>query len=220
MTEDDRPSLAESGEPYFSLHNEPKGRAPDGRPIDWHEWAEIVVPMTSGSLVGFTMFVRLELIDGAIKVTRITYEPKEPADLSAATNRALRQVCGGVDILEMAEGCLRNLADQGALHPFKTGLEWLDAFASTRKRAGRPGAPLVLWARVAQRRIMAEADAPPGRAIHYMRRTWPDEFGSTDQSVSAKVNKAMHKGMIEFTDVGPRLTEQAQRLLSQPGGES
>jgi hypothetical protein len=50
-----------------------------------------------------------------------------------------------------------------------------------------------------------------------MCRTWPDEFGSTDAAVSAKINKAMHKGMIVLADDGPQLTEQAKRLLQIEG---
>lgn len=166
-------------------------------------WAEFVVPM-NGRLDGFTCHVRFERVDGRIFVGDILYHPSSLMPLDAATVTSLRDLRLG-DMPNEAEACLRIIANLGH------GMDWLEAFEATRRRAGRAGRAPQFAARVALQRMEAERQSP-GNAIRYMLDTWPGEFVS-ESAAHSKINKAITKGMLERVDGALHLTETAKRLL-------
>lgn len=194
----EKQSLAESGEPFFS--------------VDWGDdgptMGTLTVPM-DGAMAGYKCRIAFRLEGGRVMQGPITYDPGawRPLD-EVATNRALRDLRLG-DIPATVETCLRHAARVGV------GQDWLDAFRAGRKRAGRAGNADLYYAIVSQRRIEAEQKAP-GNAIRYMVKTWPGDGPTEFASVKAadkKVYRAKVKGMHERTADGLRLTDKARRLL-------
>jgi hypothetical protein len=201
MHRDTRKSKTNPGEPVLTIRSEVEH--PGTPRARLREWAELTQPM-SGALEGRVARIRFELVGGVVHVGTISYEAATPQPIGQATNRALRDLRLG-DVPATAEQCLRNMATLGA------GLDWLQAFESSRKRAGRRGVSDQTWAVIAARRIEAEQRAPR-KAIRYMLRTWPDTFTS-ESSAHSKVNEAKSHGMLEHGPDGLRLTAKAQQYL-------
>lgn len=145
----------------------------------------------------------LQLLDGEVHVAAIHIQPQEPQRLDGATNKVLRNL-RLPDVEQAVEAALRQADGRS--------VGWLRAIEATRKRAGRAGLSHQTWAMVAARRVVAEALAP-GQAINYMTQEWPSMFTSPS-SASAKVNKAIRRGMLERTPHGLQLTPAALQYVT------
>ena len=160
--------------------------------------------------------MRCSHVDGELLVQSINMAADKRMPLSTTGSTAMREMRFG-EILWIVEQCLSQLHDTDEMLASQV-LPYLTAVRSHKRRPGRRGAPDIIWAEVARRRIEAEEKAPRA-PILYMIKTWPNDFGGAGRqasyikAVDAKVSRARRKGMLEGRGKALQLTDKAMALL-------
>jgi hypothetical protein len=166
-------------------------------------WVEVEQEL-DGRLDGLTAVARLELMDGEIYLAELTYRTTKP--IRFADGFGVRMM------RDLRLGEIQKIVRQRLARAGEAALPWLQALDRHRRRPGRAGTADLRYAKVAQLRIEAERRWPR-KAIENMVREWPAEFRS-ESAATALVHQAIHRGLLERTEHGPRLTPKAIELLS------